>query len=52
MAASSRMTSALAPLLRRSVVASRHASALQRGGGTPPMPPFARIPPPTEPVRI
>ena len=50
--ASSRITSALAPLVRRSVVASRHASAIQRGGGsTPPMPPFARIPPPKEPVR-
>ena len=41
-------------LLRRSsrsvAVRQYHATALVQGGGTPPMPPFARIPPPTEPV--
>jgi len=36
---------ALAPLLRRSVVASRSTTSALRGGGggaTPPLPPFAR----------
>ena len=39
---------ALTPLLRRSVVHAR--TKALRGGGSPPMPAFARIPAPSEPV--
>lgn len=38
-------------LFRRSVVATRATSALQRGGVSPPIPPFARIPVPSQQVR-
>ena len=40
----------LAPILRRSVATARTSSKALRGG-TPPMPAFARIPAPSEPVR-
>eukprot|EP00934_Nitzschia_sp_Nitz4_P006412 Nitzschia sp. Nitz4//scaffold19_size178191//111577//112033//NITZ4_001989-RA/size178191-augustus-gene-0.65-mRNA-1//1//CDS//3329540717//6402//frame0 len=40
---------ALAPLLRRSVVAARTQSKALRGG-SPPLPAFARIPAPSEPL--
>jgi hypothetical protein len=43
---------ALAPLLRRSVVTARASQRALRGGGTPPMPVFARVPAPTEPVSL
>ena len=42
---------ALTPFLRRSVVSARTATNALRGGGrTPPLPAFARIPAPKEPV--
>ena len=43
---------ALAPLLRRSVATARSSQRALRGGGTPPMPVFARIPAPSEPVSV
>jgi hypothetical protein len=44
---------ALIPLLRRSIVSTRASSkALKGGGGSPPMPAFARIPAPSEAVRL
>ena len=42
---------ALAPLVRRSIVNARIQSRAIRGG-SPPMPAFARIPAPTEPVSV
>ena len=39
---------ALISLLRRSVTTTR--TKTLRGGATPPMPPYARIPAPSEPV--
>mmetsp|Transcript_13890 Transcript_13890/g.40625 ORF Transcript_13890/g.40625 Transcript_13890/m.40625 type:complete len:124 (-) Transcript_13890:192-563(-) len=42
------MNRALAPLVRRSVVATRASQSSLRGGATPPVPPFARAPAPTE----
>eukprot|EP00529_Nitzschia_sp_RCC80_P035136 CAMPEP_0113481658 /NCGR_PEP_ID=MMETSP0014_2-20120614/22521_1 /TAXON_ID=2857 /ORGANISM="Nitzschia sp." /LENGTH=122 /DNA_ID=CAMNT_0000375159 /DNA_START=78 /DNA_END=446 /DNA_ORIENTATION=- /assembly_acc=CAM_ASM_000159 len=41
---------ALAPLLRRSVATARSSQRALRGGGTPPMPVFARVPAPSEPL--
>mmetsp|Transcript_10199 Transcript_10199/g.29952 ORF Transcript_10199/g.29952 Transcript_10199/m.29952 type:complete len:126 (-) Transcript_10199:116-493(-) len=38
----------LIPLLRRSVTTSRTSTKAMRGGMSPPMPPIARIPAPTE----
>mmetsp|Transcript_12174 Transcript_12174/g.15438 ORF Transcript_12174/g.15438 Transcript_12174/m.15438 type:complete len:126 (+) Transcript_12174:98-475(+) len=38
----------LAPLLRRSVVATRSTQSSLRGGASPPLPPFARHPVPTQ----
>jgi len=42
------MATRLAPILRRSVVATRASSNALRGGRSPPLPPFARIPAPTQ----
>ena len=41
----------LAPLVRRSVVATRSTQSSLRGGASPPLPPFARSPIPTQKVR-
>jgi hypothetical protein len=41
---------ALIPLLRRSVTTARTSSKALRGGASPPMPAYARIPAPSEPV--
>lgn len=41
---------ALISLLRRSVTTTR--TKTLRGGATPPMPPYARIPAPSEPVSL
>jgi len=38
----------LAPLVRRSVIATRSSQCLVRGGASPPLPPFARSPTPTQ----
>ena len=38
----------LVPLLRRSVVATRSTQSSLRGGASPPLPPFARHPVPTQ----
>lgn len=38
----------LAPLLRRSIVATRSTQSSLRGGASPPLPPFARHPVPTQ----
>mmetsp|Transcript_8440 Transcript_8440/g.9396 ORF Transcript_8440/g.9396 Transcript_8440/m.9396 type:complete len:124 (+) Transcript_8440:94-465(+) len=40
----------LIPLLRRSVTTARTSSKALRGGATPPMPAYARIPAPSEPL--
>lgn len=42
----------LAPLVRRSVVATRANQSSLRGGASPPLPPFARSPVPTQKVRL
>ena len=42
----------LAPLVRRSVVATRSTQYSLRGGASPPLPPFARSPVPTQKVRF
>mmetsp|Transcript_29580 Transcript_29580/g.49090 ORF Transcript_29580/g.49090 Transcript_29580/m.49090 type:complete len:123 (+) Transcript_29580:28-396(+) len=41
---------ALTPLLRRSVVTARTTTKALRGGASPPLPAFARIPAPAEPL--
>lgn len=43
-------TRTLAPLLRRSIVATRTNQSSLRGGASPPLPPFARSPVPTSKV--
>ena len=47
----SRAARSLTPLLRRSVIAKRNNTSALRGGAEPPLPPFQRIPQPTEKVR-